>query len=164
MKNPFNPLRGWHVMLMLVAFFGVTIGVNVTFITLALGSHPGEEIPRSYLQGLSYNDVLEQRQDQAENGWTARSNTVGDRFLLAISDADGAPVTGLALEGSLRHPTQTEQDCDLGFSETRPGVYEAQMVCLSQGIWRARIVNTGDVAFEAEAPVCVRDDLAPCQS
>ncbi|MFT6463107.1 MAG: nitrogen fixation protein FixH, partial [Maricaulis maris] len=30
MRNPFNPLRGWHVLILILMFFGVTIGVNAT--------------------------------------------------------------------------------------------------------------------------------------
>ena len=40
----FRPLRGWHVLVMILLFFGVTIGVNATFITLAVRTHPGETV------------------------------------------------------------------------------------------------------------------------
>ena len=44
--------------------FGVTIGVNATFITLAMRTHPGEDVPRSYYQGLNFNDTLAQRRER----------------------------------------------------------------------------------------------------
>ena len=29
MKSFLNPVRGWHVLVMIVLFFGVTIGANI---------------------------------------------------------------------------------------------------------------------------------------
>ena len=81
MKNPLNPLKGWHVLVMILIFFGITIGVNATFITMALRTHPGEDVPRSYMQGLEYNETLENRRIQSELGWTARFNLVDDELV-----------------------------------------------------------------------------------
>ena len=103
MRNPLNPLRGWHVLVMIIAFFSVTIGVNATFITLALRTHPGEAVPRSYVQGLSYNDTLDRRRAQEALGWTARVNLVDRNILVAIAAEDGAPISGLNLAGTLVH-------------------------------------------------------------
>ena len=71
MKSFLNPVRGWHVLVLIVLFFSVTIGVNATFITLAMRTHPGEDVPRSYYQGLNYNETLARRHEQAELGWSA---------------------------------------------------------------------------------------------
>ena len=45
-------IKGHHVLFALIGFFGVTIAVNVLFITLALRTFSGEGTPRSYVQGL----------------------------------------------------------------------------------------------------------------
>ena len=150
MKNPLNPLRGWHVLIMIVLFFGVTIGVNATFITLAVRTHPGEDEPKSYLQGLHYNDTLERRQVQAELGWTARINVVDGDLLVEVRDADGAPVSGLILEGAMNHPTDTSRDCPLVFSEARSGLYRVGLPCVDSGEWHLHAVNDGDAPFEME--------------
>ncbi|WP_291844634.1 FixH family protein [Maricaulis sp.] len=148
MRNPLNPLRGWHVLIMILAFFGVTIGVNATFITLALQTHPGEDVPRSYVQGLNYNDTLDRREAQAALGWQARVNLVEQDLLVAISDADGAPVTGLALVGTLIHRADTGRDCPLDFAEARPGVYRVALPCGGTGDWRLQVHTLGDAPFE----------------
>lgn len=148
MRNPFNPLRGWHVLIMILMFFGVTIGVNATFVTLALSSHPGEDVPRSYVQGLNYNDTLDRRSAQEALGWSARVNLADGGLVLAIDDADGDPVAGLELSGQMIHPADTGSDCDLAFAEARPGIYRSQLVCGSSGDWRLRVHTVDGPPFE----------------
>ena len=45
-------LNGWHVLAMLVAFFGVVIAVNVGFAVQAYSTFPGEVTARPYEEGL----------------------------------------------------------------------------------------------------------------
>ena len=51
-------LKGWHVLLILMAFFGVMFSVNGVFLYHAITSFPGEDVKKSYVQGLNYNDTL----------------------------------------------------------------------------------------------------------
>lgn len=149
MKSFLNPLRGWHVLVMVLLFFGITIGVNATFITLALTTFPGEDVPHSYVQGINFNDTLERRQAQAELGWSARFNAVEGALLLEVLDAEGAPVSGLTLSGSMVHP-DTMLDCALSFAADRPGLYRAALACDTGGRWQVRAINNGDAPFEVE--------------
>ncbi|WP_417491905.1 FixH family protein [Maricaulis sp.] len=144
-----KPLRGWHVLVMVLVFFGVTIGVNATFITLALKTFPGEDVPHSYVQGLEFNETIARRQAQDELGWTARFNAVDGALLLEVLDAGAAPVSGLALTGEMVHP-DTTQACPLVFAEDRPGVYRVALACETAGRWRVRALNEGDAPFEVE--------------
>ncbi|BDW99324.1 FixH family protein [Maricaulis maris] len=148
MRNPLNPLRGWHVLVMIIAFFSVTIGVNATFITLALRTHPGEDVPRSYVQGLSYNDTLDRRRAQEALGWTARVNLVDRNILVAIAAEDGAPISGLNLAGTLVHHADTSRDCPLVFAESRPGVYAVALACGGRGDWRLEAHTVEGPPFE----------------
>jgi len=138
MANEMTPgfrIKGWHVLAAMVAFFSVIIAVNTVFITLALRSFPGEDQRRSYVQGLEYNTVIEQRRQQEALGWSASTNLTGDRVLIRIEDAEGGPVMGLSLQGKLRHPTNLEFDHTLSFTEARPGVYSAPVTELTDGGW-----------------------------
>lgn len=156
MKSFLNPVRGWHVLVLIVLFFGVTIGVNATFITLAMRTHPGEDVPRSYYQGLNFNDTLALRREQAAMGWTARFNVVDGELLVAVSDADGAPVSGLNLVGTLNHPTNTSRDCPLDFTEGRSGLYRVALPCSEAGQWHLLAHNDGDAPFEMEHELWLR--------
>lgn len=143
-------LKGWHVLAGMVGFFGVIFAVNTVFITLALGSFPGEETRRSYVQGLAFNDVLAQREAQAALGWTASANLTETQVLVAVTNADGDPVTGLAFTGALQHPADMERDRALAFEELRPGVYGADAQGLGDGQWRLTAEVAGDTPFALE--------------
>lgn len=156
MKGFLNPVRGWHVLVMILLFFGVTIGVNATFITLAMRTHPGEDVPRSYYQGLNYNETLARRQAQQALGWTARVNVVDGELLVEVRDAAGEPVSGLMLAGALNHPTNTARDCPLTFRETRAGLYRVDLPCREAGQWHLRAANTGETPFEMEHALWLR--------
>ena len=47
-----KPLTGTKVFLMLVAFFGLVIGVNVTMMKLAIATLPGTDVDSPYAAGL----------------------------------------------------------------------------------------------------------------
>lgn len=143
-------VKGWHVLAVMIAFFGVIIAVNTVFITFAVKSFPGEETRRSYVQGLEYNAVIEARQAQAELGWTATANLTPDRALIEVRDSEGIAVTGLRLVGSLQHPANMALDRDLVFTEVREGVYSAGAEGLSAGRWTLTASAEGDTPFALE--------------
>lgn len=120
-------LTGKHVLLMLVGFFFVIIVVNIIFIFHAVDSFRGEDVKKSYRQGLNYNATLQMREAQAALGWSADINvqdilrttadtTAGQKqIIVKVSDADGQVVKGLVMEGRLRHPVDTAKDIPLTF-------------------------------------------------
>lgn len=144
-------LKGWHVLAAFVGFFGVVFSVNAFFITKAFETFPGEDTRRSYVQGLAYNDVLEERAAQAELGWSASANLTEDRVLVEVRDADGEPVNSLRLSGALRHPANMQLDRDLTFTEVRPGVYGAGVADLPEGRWELNAEAEGETPFAVEA-------------
>jgi nitrogen fixation protein FixH len=158
-------LKGWHVLTLLLAFFGVTIGVNALFITLALTSSTGEDQKKSYLQGLRYNEVIAAREAQARLGWSARISTRAlpdGAFEIAIRFAgrDGAAAPVLSVEGRLRRPVQAHMDRPLHLIPAGNGVYRAVIRDLAAGRWKAGFtaINLSDRAqvFQAEAAIWAR--------
>jgi nitrogen fixation protein FixH len=143
-------IKGWHVLVGMIAFFALIICVNVVFITLALRSFPGEETRRSYVQGLAYNEVIAEREAQAALGWTATANLTQTQVLVRITDADGAPVSALALTGVLQHPADMDLDRALAFEELRPGVYAADAQGVAEGQWRLTAEAEGETPFVLE--------------
>ncbi|MEQ8404865.1 MAG: FixH family protein [Oceanicaulis sp.] len=143
-------IKGWHVLAGMVAFFGVIFTVNAIFITVALDTFPGEETRRSYVQGLAYNDVIAEREAQAALGWSAAANLTPTQVLVAVTDADGAPVANLQFTGTLQHPANMQLDRTLAFEELRPGVYGADTQGLEEGLWTLSAEAEGDTRFALE--------------
>lgn len=153
-----GPVRGAHVLAALLAFFAIVIAVNVTFVVFAVRSFPGEDVRRSYLQGLNYNATIAERRAQAALGWHAvavLSDQEGGVVLnVALRDAEGAPIDGLVVAGALRWPTDERRDHDLVFEPRGQGRYVARVPSLAAGRWllRAR-AERGDgqkLDFETE--------------
>lgn len=135
-------IRGWHVLVMIVAFFATIIGVNVTFAVLAVQSFPGEDVQRSYLQGLHYNSTLAERREQAALGWRAttqlRSDNEGVALVVTMNDHDTSPIEGAMLTGELEWPTNSQLDRALTFESQGGGRYVARLNTLAVGRWRLR--------------------------
>jgi nitrogen fixation protein FixH len=148
-------ITGRHVLLMLIAFFGLTITVNAIFITQAFRTFRGEDVPRSYMQGVAYNDTLDARAAQAELGWSASADVSRTEAVLILSHATGAPLTGRVLTGSLRHPADANLDIMLNFAETEPGRYVATYSA-PPGNWRLMAQTQEGPAFEIEHAAWLR--------
>jgi nitrogen fixation protein FixH len=151
-------LRGWHVLAAMLAFFAAIIAVNVAFAVVAVRSFPGEDVRRSYLQGLNYNDTIAARRAQAALGWQAnavvRAGREGVYLEVDLRDRAGAPVNGATLAGELRWPTDARLDRALTFEASGAGRYVARLGVLGEGRWRLR-AHAADAAggaldFEAE--------------
>lgn len=150
-------VRGRHVLIAMLLFFGAVIAVNVTFVVLAAQTFPGEDVRRSYLQGLNYNDTLAQRSAQAALGWRAAAALVEANGAAAVEivvrDRDGRPIDGLSAAGELRWPTDARWDRALVFEARGEGRYVAALGTLTPGRWvlRARAERDAERALDFEA-------------
>lgn len=151
-------LRGLHVLLALLAFFGAVIAVNVVFALEAIRTFPGEDVQRSYLQGLHYNDTIAERRAQAMLGWRATATlgaaAHGASLSVTLSDRSGAPIDGVSISGELERPADARFDRQLVFSPEGGGRYAAQLEELPPGLWRLRAHaqddGGGSLDFESE--------------
>ena len=126
------------------------IAVNTVFIVQAITTFRGEDVRRSYVQGLSYNDILDERQAQADLGWQAAVNLQDGTLLVSIRDGEDQPVSDLQFEAHLTHPADMDMDREISFSSTRPGVYEAIVLDLPEGRWVLEITSVGETPFSME--------------
>ncbi|MEE2526525.1 FixH family protein [Hyphobacterium sp. HN65] len=145
-------IKGRHVLIALLVFFGVIIAVDAFFVTTALRTFRGEDEPRSYVQGIRYNDVLERREEQAGLGWSATSVVTSTRVEIGVVDAQDAPVTGLVLDARLRHPADSGRDIELALTEISAGVYEADTE-VPDGRWTLVVSTPEGPPFELEQDI-----------
>src|SRR5215468_1383682 len=105
-----RPLTGRMVLVMLLAFFGVVIGVNVTMMRLAISTLPGTEVDSAYSASIGYEKEILAAQDQAARDWRVDAHVARNRDGVATleveaRDAKGEPVSGLAFQSRLERPT-----------------------------------------------------------
>lgn len=150
-------IRGWHVLAAMLAFFGIVIAVNAAFIVFAVRSFPGEDVRRSYLQGLHYNETLAQRRAQSALGWQASASLErseeGGILVVMLRERDGTPLTDAGLSGNLLWPTDARLDRSVVFEPAGAGRYVAHLDDLAPGRWRLRAHAQHDdraLDFESE--------------
>ena len=130
-------LKGRHVLFTLFGFFGVIFTVNAIFLTYALRTFPGESMKKSYLQGLHYNELLLERAEQAALGWRAELIEANGEGVIEVrlTDAAGAPLKGLTVNGELRRIVHARDDRALAFASMGEGRYRAPAGALDPGAW-----------------------------
>lgn len=156
-------LSGRHVLLALIAFFGTVFIANFAFIYLAVNSFPGEHEEKSYLQGLRYNERLDQRAQQEALGWTAsisRAELDDAKLVIEIdySDDAGLGLSRLEVSGSLSRPVDDDLDQVLVFESIGAGRYRAYVEGTGFGVWRlVAVAETADgVQFELDTQIVVQ--------
>ena len=140
-------LKGWHVLLIMLGFFGVMFAVNGVFLYHAITSFPGEDVKKSYVQGLNYNDTLSARAAQAELGWTAEAGLQDGELVFRLRDAEGAPLSNYAVIGEIRRTATRGADQAIIYNARANGEYFADAGALAPGQWSLRI-NVMDPAAE----------------
>ena len=135
-----KPLTGTKVFLMLVAFFGIVIGVNATMAKLAIATLPGTDVDSPYAAGLTYDREISAAQDQALRKWQvnahiARRADGGAALQVEARDASGQPMTGLKFGGRLERPTDKRADLAVELSEAGIGIYRGEAASVAPGQW-----------------------------
>ena len=146
-----RPLTGTKVLLILVAFFGVVIGVNVTMMKLAIATLPGTDVDSPYAAGLAYDREISAAQDQAARKWQVSAHIErradGNAVLqVEARDAVGQPVTGLKFAGRLERPTDKRADLAVDLPEAGVGIYRGNAASVAPGQWD--LVVEGDAKGE----------------
>ncbi|MDO8899921.1 MAG: FixH family protein [Phenylobacterium sp.] len=134
-------IRGWHVLVAMILFFGIITAVNAVFITAALRTYPGEVSVTPYEDGLAFNAKLARQADQAKLGWRASAGAEAEAVAVRIIDDQGAAVRDLSLSGKLQRPATGAGALTPRFRETEPGLYVARLGGVT-GVW--------DLTFQAQ--------------
>ena len=131
-----SELKGHHVLMVLVGFFGVMLIVNGIFVYFALATFSGGDTTNPYRKGLDYNETLAAAERLAARGWQAEIgyDDKSGHLSVSVRDRAGAPVTGLGLAAAFSRPATEKEDRTVGLTEAEPGVYTAEIM-LAPGAW-----------------------------
>lgn len=95
---------GWHMLALMLGFFGLIIAVNVTMASIAVGTFGGTVVDNSYVASQRYNGWLKAAADQKALGWRVAARVdEGGRLHIAASDAAGRKLAGRMIVIA-RHP------------------------------------------------------------
>ncbi|MFA7585776.1 MAG: FixH family protein [Novosphingobium sp.] len=131
-----KPFTGRHMALVMVAFFGVVIAVNVTMARLAGSTFGGVVVENSYVASQNFNAWLDKAEAQKALGWSAMAVRRQDgRVEVQLA---GVPAGDVRLSGAARHPLGRLPDHGLAFATAGAGRFVSSDA-LPQGRWRVRL-------------------------
>jgi nitrogen fixation protein FixH len=144
-----KPLTGARVLVMLLAFFGVVIGVNMIMMRLAIQTLPGTDVDSAYSASLAYEGEIAAAHDQNARNWKVdariqRGPDGGATLQVEARDDSGKPMSGLKFRGRFERPTDRRADLPVALAETGIGVYRGSAPMIAPGQWD--LVLEGDAA------------------
>ena len=147
-RNSERQLTGRKVLAILIAFFGVVIGVNATMMRLAIATLPGTEVDSAYSEGLAYEKEIAAARDQSRRNWKVDAHIERHADSTAALDIlakapDGTPLAGLLLSGRLERPTDRRADQIFEIAEGGGGSYRGTAHGVVPGLW--------DLVIEADS-------------
>lgn len=153
-------LKGIHVFAIIAGFFLVTFSVNGIFIWRAVTTFPGEQVEKSYLQGLDYNRTLARKALQAELGWGAEIGVDpldAGQLLVLVRDGAGSPVGNLEL-AVLQRAYGDSAEHRVLLRSVEPGSYAAPLAVDAKRVQltvEARRRGEKDVVFVAHKTLSI---------
>jgi len=135
-----KPLTGGKVLAMLIAFFGVVIGVNMIMMRLAIQTMPGTDVDSAYAASLAYEKAIVTAHDQNARNWKVdaqirRAPDGGATLQVEARDNLGKPVSGLKFQGRLERPIDRRADQPVALAETGIGIYRGNAPLIAAGQW-----------------------------
>ncbi|WP_375412400.1 FixH family protein [uncultured Bradyrhizobium sp.] len=143
-----RPLTGRKVLIMLIAFFGVVIGVNMIMMKFAIQTLPGTEVDSAYSASLAYEGEIAAAHDQNARSWAvdahiSRDSRGGATVQVEARDRNGTPMPGLKFQGRFERPTDRRADQPVALAEVGIGIYRGKAAAVAPGQW--------DLVLEGEA-------------
>ncbi len=131
---------GRHMLIIMVAFFGVIIAVNVTMAVLAGRSWTGLVVKNSYVASQHFNEQLEEAKRQRARGWRSEVRYEDGALAFKLRDRNGKPVALANVSAVIGRPASEQHDRVIGLETIGAGDYRGSTV-LGPGHWQVRITG-----------------------
>lgn len=153
-------LRGHHVLLMFIAFFGCIIIVNVTMGIIASKTWTGLVVKNTYVASQEFNDGLLAAKKQAALGFRVKIAYEQNQFVFSLEDRNQKLVPIRDLKVKVGRPAFEQKDQVVSEFESRQGRYVAK-VKLAPGPWDVVVTGQTDSGpYRIETRLAVQD-LSP---
>ncbi len=132
---------GRHMLIILLAFFGIVVVVNLWMATEAEATFGGEVVENSYVASQHFNRWLAEAREQQALGWQIKADAQDRHAVLdlgLVQGGDHGALAGATITAVAEHPVGLLNDVNLRFAETTPGHYVA-VTQLPAGRWRLHV-------------------------
>lgn len=132
---------GWHMLALMIGFFGVIISVNVFMAVSATRTWTGLVVQNSYVASQEFNTKLANARDQIAMGWAGGLDYEDNALRFTLVDGTGAPLRPDTVSVHVSRPVGVIGDQTVMLERLPDGAYGAP-ITLAPGIWNAAIVAT----------------------
>ncbi len=147
-----GPFKAWHALLWFAGFFGFMFAVNGIFLWTAITTFPGEDVEKSYLTGLNYNDEIDRRSRQMEAGWVTAIGITGTgearELTIRLTTREQDVLFASEVVAEIRHPADRTHDRVITLSPALDADYTAPIGDFAPGLWT--VVVTADIDPDTE--------------
>jgi nitrogen fixation protein FixH len=125
---------GRHMLLLMLAFFGVIISVNMVMALLAMKSWTGLIVRNPYVASQQFNERVAEARAQASLGWHPELEIADGVVTYRITDGSGRAVSLGAVTIRLNRPVGTRNDTLLKLERGKGGLWHIAHRP-GEGIW-----------------------------
>lgn len=133
-----KPFTGKHMIMVMVAFFGVIISVNLLMAYYANSTWSGLVVKNSYVASQEFNQTVADVKRQDALGWKDTLAASDGKISFSLTDANGAPVAITSVKMIFRRPVTDTADMTIDLAAGPNSVWEATHP-LADGVWIAEI-------------------------
>lgn len=140
---------GRHMLLVMFAFFGVVISVNVVLAVASSTTWSGLVVQNSYVASQEYQIKRDALAAQQALGWKPHFSYAPGAVRFTVSNAVGSPVDLGTITIQVNRPIGTKDDVKVEVAPAASGEYVAEMK-LGKGVWDVLIATetTAEGPFE----------------
>lgn len=155
-------VTGRTVLFSLIGFFALVMGVNAVMVKAATSTFGGVQTSSSYKAGLKFKQEIAAAEQQSARNWRVDGKLIHDKageavLDIAVRDAKGEPVTGLAAVAHLEHPADARRDHDVPLSLIGAGQFHG-VATAPAGQWELVIdlEREGERVFRSRSRVTLK--------
>lgn len=123
----------------LIAVFAVVFAVNGLFIYLALDTWSGLDIDNSFVQGLSFEEDIQEAHEWKVEIDSKEQGANHVRIDVEIKRIDGGTTMPYSIDAEIRRPAVATQDQDVLLRQIGPRHYVAEVDLAGRGQWQIRV-------------------------
>jgi nitrogen fixation protein FixH len=134
---------GWHMLAIMLAFFGTIITVNFTMAYLATSSWSGLVVKNTYVASQQFNGKTAAIREMLATGIAGDLSVDARGMRYRLTLPGNTPVIADAVTAHFKRPVGTTQDFELQMTPAGDGLYLAETAILP-GSWIVEMQATKD--------------------
>ena len=142
-EKPGFVFTGWHMLTIMVLFFGTVIAVNVTMAWNAVSSWSGLVVQNTYVASQQFNGKAEAAKARVASGIVGKLKLDGDTIAYEVTHSTRGPVETDAVTLNFRRPVGEKQDFSLVLDKQSVNGFAAYHQ-LAPGDWIVEAVAVKD--------------------